>query len=98
MDQARSALSFRIFSMLTSAAPGSTSTSSSGYFFLMTSAVAAAIGVQVPPVGPAEKTNVAFDWGVAGPASEPTSITVTASIDNVVTRRIGWSPPRAGAV
>ena len=47
----RSVLSLRIFSMLTRAAPGSTSTSSSGNFFLITSAVAAAIGVQRPAGG-----------------------------------------------
>src|SRR3990170_4315687 len=60
MDQPRSALSLRIFSIFTSAAPGSTWTSTSGKRFLITSAVAAAIGVQVPPVGPAEKTRLTF--------------------------------------
>src|SRR3990172_11396468 len=60
MDQPRSALSVRIFSMLTSAAPGSTWMSRSGNFFLTTSAVAAAMGIHEPPVGPEVKVRLTF--------------------------------------
>src|SRR6266850_453244 len=63
--------------MLTRAAPGSTSTSSSGNFFLITSAVAAAIGVQVPPVGPAEKTRLVFCWASAGMLRAAATMAVT---------------------
>ena len=63
-------MSFRIFSMFTRAAPGSTRTSSSGNFRLITSAVAAAMGVHDPPVGPAEKTSLTFCWASGGHESE----------------------------
>ena len=69
IDQPISALSVRIFSMLTSAAPGSTCTLSSGKRLLMTCDAAAAIGVQLPPVGPALKMTSVFCWAWAGPAA-----------------------------
>src|SRR6266508_4343813 len=100
MDQPRSALSLRIFSMLTSAAPGSTCTSSSGNFFLMTSAVAAAIGVQVPPVGPAEKMRLAFCWATAGAARHAPARNITAAntlrVRNGVMSGVSLRAPRSG--
>src|SRR5574342_826163 len=83
MDQPRSALSLRIFSMLTRAAPGSPCTSTSGHFFLITSAVAAAIGVQLPPVGPAEKTRLAFCWAAAGAARQTLAKSAVAAVSTL---------------
>src|SRR5688572_15631616 len=80
IDQPMSALSLRIFSMLTRAAPGSTCTSSSGNFFLITSAVAAAMGVHVPPVGPAEKMRPTGDWAGAAAGLAATRTAASAAM------------------
>jgi len=88
IDHAMSALSLRIFSMFTRAAPGSTSTSSSGYLRLMTSAVAAAMGVHVPPVGPAEKVRLTFCCAPAGATRSAVTVTSRASRPGILSRAI----------
>jgi hypothetical protein len=103
IDQPISALSVRIFSMLTKAAPGSTCTLTSGTLLLITWDTEAANGVQLPPVGPAEKMTSVFCWAWAAPtapaASKATANTPgnrpTVNMDMLILpRRLRYFVPR----